>query len=275
MKIKMWLTYFAVTSLVVCCVSQCLAAFGLPNPTKPNGSGGGNIDVQALSSHNTAVIYHCKVATVYVAKSLCNIEIAVGNKTEAEKLLAAIKALDPPKKGDANKDDKDKTAATDDNSKTKTDDANQKSSNGNDTTVDPDKLKVLMTEVNTDATDIAKLNLQTKIDKEAAKKEMRESLLYLGAGIIVDTKVVSDTKTQIDQTKSAIASLSADPTKISTVGTLKALLDTLLFLLNNVPGQLNSMSAVNKGLNDYAKANAIDTPSDKDVKKQSDDMQKG
>jgi hypothetical protein len=272
MKMKL-LTIVAIASLVVCCVSQGYA-FGMPKLKSPVGGGGAKVDATALAAQNGAVIYHCKVATIYVAKSLIKIETAIGNKTEADKLTAAVKAFDPPKQDASTASDKDKSATTDGTSTASTNNAEQKSSDGTSTT-DPGTLKVAMDEVNTASADIDHVDLQAKMDKDMATKEMRQSLLYLGGGILVDTKVVGDTKTQIDQTKNAITSISADPLQISSLKTLKNSLETLQFLLSNVPGQLKTMGAVNTKLHDYAQTHALDTPSDAEVNKLSDDMSKG
>jgi hypothetical protein len=267
MSLKLVATPVAVLALACCLASQSFA-IGLPKVKVPGGGGekAAAMSVDETLASQVTLVKRFQVATLYVGQSLVDIQSAIGNKAEAEKLQASLLEVNAPKQEPA-KDGKTPEAQPAKDEKTKNASPSQ--------VVDLEKVKVRCDVVNTAGDTIAKTNLNEKMNRGEATKFLGKSLLNLGAALLVDTKLVDDAKTLLDQTNGAIKTVTADPMQAGRLKELKSSAEALQFVLTALPKQISTIQGVSKGLIDYAKTNNIPVPSKEETDKQAADMPQG
>ena len=197
--------------------------------------GGGGADVDALSRRSASLMRNVNMATISIAEALISVELAAGHKEQAEKLQQALK-----------------------NAQEKKD--------------DPNAIKGLVAANNLAAEDLNKIDLQSSINKEAAKENLGNAVLKIGIGLILDGLAAKDAVSLVNDAKSALATLS--PTSFSAVGKVKDIIGVAGFASDVLPGQIDNVGKVSKKLVDYASANGIPTPSAEDIKAKADSMMK-
>lgn len=214
-------------------------AWGPPSISKGGDSGAAKVDVKALTGKELLIKVKVHNATVTLANSLAEIKSACGDAASAEKLKSTIKDCQ------AKKDDIEKT-------------------------------KVLIAEVNKAAEEVNKIDLQAKVDLSKARKSLGKSLLYLGAGILLDLSAVNDAKALMNDVSSGLKAVQASPMTYgpSAARDLTSALNTTKFVSETVPPQASSAQQLTKKLVEYAKTNKIEIPSAKDQEALAKDMEK-
>jgi hypothetical protein len=220
-----------VASLLIILTVSTVAAFDLPFGGKKDA--GAKVDVQALSSRSASVMSNVRKATVSFAEALFNVEVAVGHKAEAEKLQQAIN-----------------------NAKEKPNDINA--------------IKALSSEVNNAADDVDKCNLQSDMNKQEAQKNLGNSILKIGAGLIFDATATKEAPGLLSDAKGALKQVS-----LLQAGKVKEIITVAQFVTAEIPSQMTHLQKVSGKLVDYAKTNGIPTPSKEDIQKKVLEMTEG
>lgn len=128
---------------------------------------------------------------------------------------------------------------------------------------DPEKIKVLAQEVNNASKELEAVDLNSKMDKTKAKKAVTLATLNFGGAALMDAWAVKDAQ-----------ALSKDVSNagMSAAMNLKPAIMAFKFVLDVLPAQISDMATLSKSLKDYATANKIPLPSQKDIDKQADGL---
>ena len=230
-----------VIKLLVVVVMMAVAAqafgFGMPsfggNDKKESGE---KVDVKALTTRNATLRIRIHKATIAMANGLIEIQNACGMAAEAAKLeQVRDEALKNPD--------------------------------------DVEGTKKLVSEVNNAGTALKKVDFNAKMNKEEGRKRVGKSLLYLGAGSLLDLQAVNDAKNLINDITKAVKVVQAAPMTygMSAVKDLNAGLDTAKFVAEAIPTQVSTITDLTKGLVKYAQTNKIEVPS---AEKQAEESKK-
>ena len=219
-------------------------SFGFPSlPSLPDitaGSGGGEkADVEALATRDGVLKLRVNKATVSLAKGVAEIQHAVGKAAEAEKLEATlVEAQKNPS--------------------------------------DVEQTKKLVSEVNNANDSLKNIDLNASMNKEEARKRLGKSLLYLGAGSLLDAQATLDAKNLITDITNGIKAVKASPASygLSTISDLYSGLNTAKFVAETVPAQISTIAELIRGLKKYAQTNKIEVPSKQEMEALSKDMEK-
>lgn len=218
-----------VASLIIIFTVSTVAALDLFGGKKDAGA---KVDVNALSSRSASVVSNVQKATISFAEALIYVEVAVGHKAEAEKLQQLIN-----------------------NAKEKKDDINA--------------IKALNAEVNNAADDLDKVDYQSSMNKEEAQKNLGNSILKIGVGLIFDGIAAKDAPGLLSDAQAALKQVS-----FTVVGKVKEMITVGQFVTSEIPPQMTHLKKVSGKLVDYAKANGIPTPSVEDIQNAAQGMTK-
>jgi hypothetical protein len=141
--------------LLVIFMASAATAFGPFGGKKDDGK---KVDVDGLSKRSASLLNNVQSATISFAEGIVLVQIAVGQKAEAEKLQQSI-ANAKEKKGDKN------------------------------------ATKALVGEVNNATASLNKVDLASQVNKEKAQESLGISILKIGIGVILDgfaAKTASD-----------------------------------------------------------------------------------
>ena len=197
------------------------------------------IDIEGLTAREVVVKTKVLNAEIAFAGALIEIQTGAGNKESAEKLKTARENARAKKEG-------------------------------------TEDLKVLVAEVNKAVDELDKIDLQAKMDASYARKNLGKSILYLGAGTLLDISASNDAKNLLAEATDALKAVQASPMTygLSSVTKVKSVVDTTKFIAENIPSQANSIQKITGKLIDYAKANKIEVPSQAELEKKSKEMEK-
>jgi len=145
-----------------------VAAFDLPGAKKDTGV---KVDGDALSKRSASVVSKVRLATISFAEALINVEEAVGNKEEAEKLRGLLENV--------------KTNKNDENG-----------------------LKALVAEENKATTEMANIDFKSSMNEEKAKENLGSAILKIGIGVIVDGIAVKDATVLLKDAQAAVKQVS-------------------------------------------------------------------
>ena len=214
--------------------------WGLPSiPTMSQSDDGAKTDVKALTGREAVLKLRMNTATVTLANGLIEIQKACGKVSEAAKLEAAL--------AEAKKNPS-----------------------------DIEGTKMLCTEVNNASDAMKKIDMNASMNKGEARKRLGKSLLYLGAGSLVDVLACNDAKNLAKDITSGVSAVKAAPMSygLSAVSDLTSGLSTAKFIAETAPGQIVTITELTKGLVKYAQTNKIEIPSQKEQEKQAQALEK-
>jgi hypothetical protein len=153
--------------LIIFMVSSA-SAFGPFGGKKDEGK---KPDVDGLSKRSATLLNNVQSATISFAEDLVLVQIAVGQKAEAEKLQQSI-ANAKEKKGDKN------------------------------------ATKALVGEVNNATASLNKVELQSQMSKEKAKDSLGNSILKIGVGVILDGIAAKNAADLLQEAQAALKQVS-------------------------------------------------------------------
>lgn len=153
--------------LVIFMVSSAMA-FDLPGMKKDNKA---KVDVDGLSKRSDSLMNKVRLATISFAEGIVLVQIAVGQKEEAEKLQQAINTAKEKKE-------------------------------------DQNATKALVGEVNNATASLSKINLNSQLSKEKAQESLGTSILKIGIGVIIDGFAVKDASALLQESQAAVKQVS-------------------------------------------------------------------
>lgn len=228
--------------LVLCCVVLLflVGCSSIPQlPGAASKSDGGKVDLEVLATREGRIIVAVKLATVSFLESYAHIYEAVGKKEEAEKLSAMAKEL----KASPN---------------------------------DKEKIKEGVGVVNNANKELKDIDLNKALNEELAKKYLGESILNLGAGIVLDGIAVPDAASLLKDAKDAMVKVKASPMTYGP-GALAKLGDIVAiatFISSDVATQLDSVAGVSKKIYEYATLKGIPVPTQEEINKKAKALEK-
>ncbi|HOT43133.1 MAG TPA: hypothetical protein PLL96_10350 [Syntrophorhabdaceae bacterium] len=190
------------------------------------------VDVEGLSKRSAKLLDNVRSATISFAQALVPIAQAVGHKEMAEKLEQSIKNA---------KDDKSQ-----------------------------DSVKNLVGVTNDATNSLNKIDLNSALNKEKAKEFLNESLLHMGAGVIMDGIAAKNASDLLKEAQDALKKAS-----ITQAGKVKEVISVSQFVVKEIPPQASSVKNFSDNLIKYATTNGIPTPSKEDIEKKAKDMAEG
>lgn len=193
---------------------------------------GAKVDVEGLSIRSAKLLNNVRSATIAFAEALVPIQEAVGKKEDAEKLRQAIKNA---------KDDKSQ-----------------------------DSVKTLVGSTNDATNALNTMDLNSSLNKEKAKEFLTQSILNMGAGIILDGIAAKNASDLLKEAQDALKKAS-----ITQAGKVKEVINIAQFVVKEIPPQANSVKTFSDKLIKYATTNGIPTPSQEDLQKKAKDMEEG
>lgn len=192
----------------------------------------GKVDVKALSQRSADVVGKTQKASISFAEAVVNVQYAVGKKEDAEKLKTTIE-----------------------NAKAKKD--------------DPNATKVLVSEVNNAVTEVNKIDMQAQMDKSKASGFLTDSILNVGAGMLLDTQAADSASTLLKDSQEALKKVS-----FMAASKVKDIINTSQFIVKEVPPQVSSMQTFSNKLIVYANTNGIPVPTKESMEKKMLAMEK-
>ena len=217
--------------------------FGFGFPSVPSIGGGGSgekVDVEALTAREGILKIRVNKATVALANGLIEVQRSCGMGAEAAK-LEAIKA-----EAEKNPSDSEGT-------------------------------KNLCAAVNNAGDSLKQVDLEANMNKAEARKHLGKSLLFLGAGSLLDLQATNDAKKLVADISNGIKAVQASPVTygFSSAKNLTSGLSTATFVVKTIPGQIITTVDLTKGLTKYAQTNKIEIPSKQEQESQAAAMGKG
>lgn len=213
----------------------------LPQLTNQSSTGKSNekVDIDAIILREGKIIILVQRATVHFLKSYSKIYEALGKKEQAEKFMAMANELEASKK-------------------------------------DTDKIKEFNGVINNASDELKKIDLEKNLNQELARKYLGESVLNLGVGIFLDGIAVPDAAALLKDAKDAMAKAKANPMTYGpgAVTKLGGVITVATFISSDIPTQVNSVSEVSKKLYEYAKLKGIPVPTQEEINKKAQDLQK-
>ncbi len=228
--------------VVVGMMAVGVQAFGWGLP----GIGGGDkkesvekVDVNALTAREGTLKIWVSKATIALANGLIEVQKACGKSAEAEKLEAAL--------AEAKKNPS-----------------------------DIEGTKKLCTEVDNAGAAMKQVDLNATMNKEEARARLGKSLLYLGAGSLLDLMAINDAKNLVTDITNGVKAVQASPMKygMSAVKDLNSGLSSAKFVVGTIPTQVSTIADLTTGLVKYAQTNKIEIPSQKEQEKRAKEMEK-
>lgn len=209
---------------------------------KSGGSGGGSkVDINALAKRSGIIIGKVYSANIAFAESSADILEAVGKAQDAEKLRATVSNI-------KNKKDK-----------------------------DIEGLKTCVNLVNNAQEELSKIDLKSSLELAKARIFLVKSILEFSAGGILDLSAVNDAKTLLTEAKDGIQQVKAAPMQYgpSALNSLNEIIEVSKFIVESIPGQANNIQMFVNKLVDYAKTNKIEIPSQSEIEKRANELEKG
>lgn len=204
-----------------------------------DGKNEGTVDLKALEVKEVRIVGLVSLATQNFLKSYALVYEAAGKKEEAEKLLAV---------------------------------ANELSSSPRNL----DKNREAVRKVNNATAEIEKINLEKDINEDLAKKNLGESILNLGLGLVFDGLAVPDSVALVKETQNAITLVKAKPMAYgpTALAKLTNTLSVANFVSVDVAAQVTAVSGISQKLYDYAKLKGIPVPTQEEINKKAKELQK-
>lgn len=154
--------------LLIIFVVSTVAAQGLFGGKKDDKA---KVDVEGLSKRSASLLNNVQSATISFAEGIVLVQIAVGQKAEAEKLQQSI-ANAKEKKGDKN------------------------------------ATKALVGEVNNATASLNKVELASQMSKEKAQESLGSSILKIGIGVILDGFAAKNASDLLQESQAALKQVS-------------------------------------------------------------------
>ncbi len=154
--------------LLIIFVVSTVAAQGLFGGKKDDKA---KVDVDGLSKRSASLLNNVQSATISFAEGIVLVQIAVGQKAEAEKLQQSI-ANAKAKKGDKN------------------------------------ATKALVGEVNNATASLNKVELASQMSKEKAQESLGSSILKIGIGVILDGFAAKNASDLLQESQAALKQVS-------------------------------------------------------------------
>ena len=154
--------------LLIIFVVSTVAAQGLFGGKKDDKA---KVDVEGLSKRSASLLNNVQSATISFAEGIVLVQIAVGQKAEAEKLQQSI-ANAKAKKGDKN------------------------------------ATKALVGEVNNATASLNKVELASQMSKEKAQESLGSSILKIGIGVILDGFAAKNASDLLQESQAALKQVS-------------------------------------------------------------------
>lgn len=128
-------------------------------------------------------------------------------------------------------------------------------------------LKELVAEVNAASGEINKMDLSKQLDATKAQAKLNESVLGLGAGLMLDTAASSEAKALSGEAADALKKAKASPSSanLSTMSSLQSVSATSRFAVESIPPQSAIVRKTSSKLTDYAKKRKFPLPSQADI----------
>ncbi|HNZ32525.1 MAG TPA: hypothetical protein PKJ25_10545 [Smithellaceae bacterium] len=220
-----------IVGLVVLMVFFMVASALAFNPFGAKKDEGKKVDVDGLSKRSATLVNNVQTATISFAEGIVFVQEAVGQEAAAEQLKQSI-ANAKEKKGDQN------------------------------------ATKALVSSVNKAAGSLNQIDFAAKMNKEKAKESLGNSILKIGAGVILDGIAAKNASDLLQESQAALKQVS-----FTSAGKVKDVIDVAKFVAQEIPPQASSMQQFSAKLIEYAKTNGIPTPSPEAIKKETDSMQ--
>lgn len=214
--------------------------FGLSSLSSLGGGDGGpKVDVGALTAREAILKTRVYFATVALAGGLIEVEKACGRAAEAAKLEATL--------AEARKNPS-----------------------------DLEGTRKLCAEVNNASEEMKQVDLDATMNKDEARLRLGKSLLYLGAGSLLDLQAANDARALTGDISGSLKAVQASPVTygLSAARNLTSGLSTAKFVAETVPGQVASITELTRGLVKYAQTNKIEIPSRSEQEKLAATMEK-
>ena len=154
--------------LLIIFVVSTVAAQGLFGGKKDDKA---KVDVDGLSKRSASLLNNVQSATISFAEGIVLVQIAVGQKAEAEKLQQSITNA-KAKKGDKN------------------------------------ATKALVGEVNNATASLNKVELASQMSKEKAQESLGSSILKIGIGVILDGFAAKNASDLLQESQAALKQVS-------------------------------------------------------------------
>ncbi len=193
----------------------------------------GKVNVDALTASSADVMKKVRKATIAFAEAVINVQNAVGKKESAEKLKTSL-----------------------DNLKSNPD--------------DPNKVKVCVADLNNAVTELNDVDMQSQCEKSQAQSFLANSILNVGAGILMDSLASAKASALLKDSQAALKKVS-----FLSAGKVKNVITTSQFIVTEVPPQANSMQTFSTKMITYAKTNGLSVSNNKaDIEKKKQEMEK-
>lgn len=213
--------------LMVFLLAASASAFGPFGAKKDEGK---KVDVDGLSKRSATLVNNVQTATISFAEGIVFVQEAVGQEAAAEQLKQSI-ANAKEKKGDQN------------------------------------ATKALVSNVNNASGSLNQIDFASKMNKEKAKESLGNSILKIGAGVILDGIAAKNASDLLQESQAVFKQVS-----FTSAGTIKDVIDVTKFVAQEIPPQASSMQQFSAKLIEYAKTNGIPTPSPEAIKKECNSM---
>ncbi|MFZ4440367.1 MAG: hypothetical protein ACOYOS_18240 [Syntrophales bacterium] len=126
---------------------------------------------------------------------------------------------------------------------------------------DQNATSALVGEVNNATASLNKIDLAAQMNKEKALESLGSSILKIGIGVILDGLAAADASALLQESQAALKQVS-----FMAAGKVKDVINVAQFVVKEIPPQASSLQQYSGKLIDYAKVNAIPTPSAEDIK---------
>jgi len=199
------------------------------------------VDMNVLTARSGALMLKVALANIAFGEAVVEIQKAVGNAAEAEKLKEVIEAVKAEKK-------------------------------------DPEKIKTCAATINNAVESLNKTDLKSQVNLADARICIGKSLLKFGSGILVDTTAIDEARKLLGESTDALKAVQASPVQYgpSALANVQGVIAASKFVVETIPTQVKSCQEFNGKLIEYAKTNQLPIPSADDVTKYANnEMEKG
>lgn len=199
------------------------------------------VDLDKMSASGNKLILNVAMATIHFADAGVKILEAVGKKEDAAKLEAMSTELKSKKS-------------------------------------DPEGIKKIMESQESQKAmeALGKIGLSSKTKLNLSVKDLTDSLIKVGSGLVVDSVAINDASNLVQEAKGIVQNVQSDPMKygLGAVGTVNSIIGSGKFIADNVPKQVTHVKTFSDQLIAYFKANNIPLPSQATITKASASMGK-
>ena len=211
---------------------SCLGVEGKGFSLLQKKESGPPLDIDGLSKHSVLLMAKVRGGTIALAEGVINVLFAVDKKELAEEGAMLI--------------------------------ANAKN------TKEDKYIKTLIDFINNAGEELEQCEIHKSINKSLAKKHVRNSLLYMGAGLAIDAAAVPDGQKLLSDAQTALKKIS-----IAKAGKVKDVIKVAKFVVKEIPFQIKTLTIINNKLVEYAKTNQLSIPSQKEIDQLTADCEEG